>query len=127
MVSTRILLRACLLVRSANIKIRAYNRSGTGKDTSINALTLPDSAIQLATVDVCEHDATLIWAPVDGATQYKVTINGQNYYSTEPRVVVSGLTGGRNYDFQVSSGNSSGFSQPALGDLLTLPPGSTKC
>jgi fibronectin type 3 domain-containing protein len=37
-------------------------------------------------------------------------------------VVVSGLTGGRNYDFQVSSGNSSGFSQPALGELLTLPP-----
>ncbi|MBP1177430.1 fibronectin type 3 domain-containing protein [Paenibacillus sp. PvR133] len=108
--------------RSANIKIRAYNRSGTGEDTSINALTLPDSAIQLAAEDVREHDATLIWAPVDGATQYKVTINGQNYYSTEPRVVVSGLTGGRNYDFQVSSGNSSGFSQPALGELLTLPP-----
>ncbi|KYG94393.1 fibronectin type III domain-containing protein [Paenibacillus jamilae] len=108
--------------RSANIKIRAYNRSGTGKDTSINALTLPDSAVQLATEDVREHDATLIWAPVDGATQYKVTINGQDYYSTEPRVVVSGLTGGRNYDFQVSSGNSSGFSQPALGKLLTLPP-----
>ncbi|WP_338532663.1 fibronectin type III domain-containing protein [Paenibacillus peoriae] len=108
--------------RSANIKIRAYNRSGTGKDTSIKALTLPDSAVQLAAEDVREHDATLIWAPVDGATQYKVTINGQNYYSTEPRVVVSGLTGGRNYDFQVSSGNSSGFSQPALGELLTLPP-----
>ncbi|WDM20696.1 fibronectin type III domain-containing protein [Paenibacillus polymyxa] len=108
--------------RSANIKIRAYNRSGTGKDTSINALTLPISAVQLATVDVREHDATLIWAPVDGATQYKVTINGQDYYSTEPRVVISGLTGGRNYDFQVSSGNSSGFSQPALGELLTRPP-----
>ncbi|KAF6578339.1 fibronectin type III domain-containing protein [Paenibacillus sp. EKM212P] len=108
--------------RSANIKIRAYNRSGTGKDTSINALTLPDSVVQLAAEDVREHDATLIWAPVDGATQYKVTINSQNFYSTEPRVVVSGLTGGRNYDFQVSSGNSSGFSQPALGELLTLPP-----
>ncbi|MDY8047160.1 fibronectin type III domain-containing protein [Paenibacillus polymyxa] len=108
--------------RSANIKIRAYNRSGTGKDTSINALTLPISAVQIATVDVREHDATLIWAPVDGATQYKVTINGQDYYSTEPRVVISGLTGGRNYDFQVSSGNSSGFSQPALGELLTRPP-----
>ncbi|MGV6937462.1 fibronectin type III domain-containing protein [Paenibacillus sp. CMM36] len=108
--------------RSANIKIRAYNRSGTGKDTSINALTLPISAVQLATVDVREHDAILIWASVDGATQYKVTINGQDYYSTEPRVVIAGLTGGSNYDFQVSSGNSSGFSQPALGELLTLPP-----
>lgn len=108
--------------RSANIKIRAYNRSGTGLDASINALTLPNSALQLAAVDVREHDATLIWAPVDGVTQYKVTINGQNYYSTEPRVVVSGLTGGKNYTFQVSSGNSSGYSPPALGELLTLPP-----
>ncbi|KAF6628605.1 fibronectin type III domain-containing protein [Paenibacillus sp. EKM208P] len=108
--------------RSANIKIRAYNRSGTGKDTSINVLTLPTSAVQLAAVDVREHDATLMWAPVEGATQYKVTINGQDYYSTEPRVVVSGLAGGENYDFQVSSGNSGGFSQPAWGELLTLPP-----
>ncbi|WP_025675161.1 fibronectin type III domain-containing protein [Paenibacillus polymyxa] len=108
--------------RSANIKIRAYNRSGTGRDTSINVLTLPNSPIQLAAVDVREHNATLIWAPVDGATQYKVTINGQNYYSTEPRVVVSGLAGGKNYEFQVSSGNSSGYSPPALGQLLTLPP-----
>ncbi|MGQ3480611.1 fibronectin type III domain-containing protein [Paenibacillus sp. TY11] len=108
--------------RSANIKIRAYNRSGTGKDTSINVLTLPNSAVQLAAVDVREHDATLMWDPVDGATQYKVTINGQDYYSTEPHVVVSGLAGGKNYDFQVRSGNSGGFSQPAWGELLTLPP-----
>ncbi|TQR97365.1 OmpL47-type beta-barrel domain-containing protein [Paenibacillus ottowii] len=108
--------------RSANIKIRAYNRSGTGWDTSINVLTLPNSPIQLAAVDVCEHDATLIWTPADGATHYKVTINGQNYYSTEPRIVVSGLIGGKNYDFQVSSGDSSGYSPPTSGELLTLPP-----
>ncbi|WP_068501836.1 fibronectin type III domain-containing protein [Paenibacillus kribbensis] len=108
--------------RSASIRIRAYNRSGIGEDATINGLTLPVSAVQLAAVDVGEHEATLKWDPVDGATQYKVTINDQDYYSTEPFVAVSGLEGGENYNFQVSSGNSSGFSQPAWGELLTLPP-----
>ncbi|MBJ8193498.1 hypothetical protein JDS79_43030, partial [Bacillus cereus] len=86
----------------------AKNRSGTGKDTSIKALTQPDSAVKLAAEDDREHDDTLIWPPVDGANQYKVKFIVQIYYCTEPRVVVCGLTGGRNYDFQVSSGNSSG-------------------
>lgn len=108
--------------RPASIRIRAYNRSGMGKDTSINVLTMPNSTVQLAAVDVREHEATMMWDPVDGATQYKVTINGQVYYSTEPRVTVSGLEGGEKYNFQVSSGNSSGFSQPAWGELLTPPP-----
>ncbi|WP_025719536.1 fibronectin type III domain-containing protein [Paenibacillus sp. 1-18] len=108
--------------RPASIRIRAYNRSGIGEDATINELTLPASAVQLAAVDVRQHEATLKWEPVDGATQYKVTINEQDYYSTEPRVVVSGLEGGKNYNFQVSSGNSSGFSQPAWEELLTLPP-----
>ncbi|MFK4300648.1 hypothetical protein ABH892_000747 [Paenibacillus sp. RC254] len=108
--------------RTANIRIRAYNRSGIGGDTTINALTLPSSVVRLVAVDIREHDAAIVWDPVDGATKYKVTINSQDYYSTEPRVVVSGLEGGKKYDFQVSSGNSSGFSQPVREELLTLPP-----
>ncbi|ASR46632.1 hypothetical protein B4V02_08060 [Paenibacillus kribbensis] len=108
--------------RSSSIRIRAYNRSGISQDATINELTLPVSAVQLAAVDVGEHEATLKWDPVDGATQYKITINDQDYYSTEPFVAVSGLEGGKNYNYQVSSGNSSGFSQPAWGELLTLPP-----
>lgn len=108
--------------RPASIRIRAYNRSGIGMSASINELTLPVSVVQLAAVDVREHEATLKWDPVDGATQYKIIINDQDYYTTEPRVVVSDLEGGKNYNFQVSSGNSSGFSQPAWGELLTIPP-----
>lgn len=103
------------------IKIRAFNRSGVGKDNTITALTAPESVALSDVADIGEHSATLVWKPAHGATIYEVKIDGQVYYSTETKLKVTGLSGGTNYDFSVSSGNSGGFSPPTTGKMLTIP------
>lgn len=104
------------------IKIRAFNRSGVGKDNTIRALTAPESVVLSAAADIGEHSATLVWQPAHGATIYEIKVDGQVYYSTETKLKVTGLSGGKNYDFSVRSGNSGGYSLPTTGELLTLPP-----
>ncbi|WP_455430500.1 fibronectin type III domain-containing protein [Paenibacillus farraposensis] len=108
--------------KPATIRIRAYNRSGIGQDAMIAATTTPVSVVHPTAEDIQEHSAVITWDAVEGATKYKVSINGQDYYSTTTRVLVSGLEGGSNYSFQVSSGNSGGFGPASSGELLTLPP-----
>ncbi|AJE54206.1 fibronectin type III domain-containing protein [Paenibacillus polymyxa] len=106
----------------ATVRIRAYNRSGIGQDAMITTTTTPTSVVHPLAEDIQEHNAVITWDAVEGATKYKVSINGQDYYSTATRVLVSGLEGGSNYSFQVSSGNSGGFGPESSGELLTLPP-----
>ncbi|WP_348622603.1 fibronectin type III domain-containing protein [Paenibacillus polymyxa] len=106
----------------ATIRIRAYNRSGIGQDAMITATTTPTSVVRPVAEDIQEHSAVITWEAVEGATKYKVSINGQDYYSTATRVLVSSLEGGINYSFQVRSGNSGGFGPESSGELLTLPP-----
>ncbi|MDN4090918.1 fibronectin type III domain-containing protein [Paenibacillus polymyxa] len=106
----------------ATVGIRAYNRSGIGQDAMITTTTTPTSVVHPLAEDIQEHSAVITWDAVEGATKYKVSINGQDYYSTATRVLVSGLEGGSNYSFQVSSGNSGGFGPESSGELLTLPP-----
>ncbi|MCC3379198.1 fibronectin type III domain-containing protein [Paenibacillus farraposensis] len=106
----------------ATIRIRAYNRSGTGKDTVITASTTPTAVVHPRAEDIQEHSAVIVWEPVQGSTKYKVSMNGQDYYSTANRVLVTGLEGGTSYSFQVSSGNNGGYGPASSGELLTLPP-----
>ncbi|MGG1669980.1 OmpL47-type beta-barrel domain-containing protein [Paenibacillus sp. NRS-1783] len=105
----------------SNLRIRPYNRSGIGRETSITAMTAPESVASPEAVDLRENRATIRWQPVHGATTYKITIDDQVYYSTLPEVRVTGLQPGTGYPFTVSSGNSGGYSPPTSGSLLTLP------
>lgn len=105
----------------ANLRIRPYNHSGIGRETSISAMTAPESVNSLEAVDLRENSAVIRWRPVHGASIYKIKIADQVYYSTLPEVRVAGLQPGTAYPYAVSSGNSGGYSPPAERSLLTLP------
>ncbi|MGY3386789.1 hypothetical protein ACVWZB_004743 [Paenibacillus polymyxa] len=105
----------------AELRIRAFNRSGSGKEQVIQSITLPQQPTDLKVEQIGEQSAVLTWKPQHGASKYKVKINDRTYVVSDTRLSVDGLEPGTQYTYSVQSGNAGGFGQPVEQQLLTLP------
>ncbi|WP_052646893.1 OmpL47-type beta-barrel domain-containing protein [Paenibacillus terrae] len=105
----------------AELRIRAFNRSGYGKEQIIHSVTLPDQPTDLKAEHIGSQGVTLSWKPQRGASKYRIKINGSTYVVSDTTVQVDGLEPGTSYNYSVASGNAGGIGQPAEKQLLTLP------
>ncbi|WP_025677245.1 OmpL47-type beta-barrel domain-containing protein [Paenibacillus polymyxa] len=105
----------------AELRIRPFNRSGSGKEQVIQSITLPQQPTDLKVEQIGEQSAVLNWKPQHGASKYKVKINDHTYVVSDTRLSVDGLEPGTQYTYSVQSGNAGGFGQPVEQQLLTLP------
>ncbi|WP_223821853.1 OmpL47-type beta-barrel domain-containing protein [Paenibacillus peoriae] len=105
----------------AELRIRAFNRSGYGKEQIIHSVTLPEQPTDIKAEHIGSQGATLSWKPQRGASKYSIKINGSTYIVSDTTVQVDGLEPGTIYTYSVASGNAGGFGQPVEQQLLTLP------
>ncbi|MGM1023182.1 MAG: OmpL47-type beta-barrel domain-containing protein [Bacillota bacterium] len=105
----------------AELRIRAFNRSGYGKEQVIQSITLPQQPTDLKVEQIGEQSATVTWKPQHGASKYKIKINERTYVVSDTSLSVSGLEPGTEYTYTVQSGNAGGFGQPVEQRLITLP------
>lgn len=116
------------------VEIEAVNEAGTGVKgyTNLKTDTAPvtptptvPGAVTGSTVDgITNTTAHLTWAPVTGATSYKVYVNGVLYgtYTFDgitPSVDLSGLTAGTDYTIDIEAINDQGAGEKGTVQFTT--------
>jgi uncharacterized protein YccT (UPF0319 family) len=101
--------------------VYAENVSGQGVSMSATSMTIPDTVTGANATTITETGTTLVWAPVTGASKYRVTMNGKTVEVADTQLPITGLTGSTSYPFTVEAGNVSGYGAAASASLLTLP------
>lgn len=105
------------------VTIIPYNTSGYGSSKEILVTTLPDSMSNGSVIikDITENNAVIEIKPIEGATKYRLEIDGKEYILSEGDFKIPFLTGSTYYDYSITSGNSAGWTVPLVGKLLTSP------
>lgn len=107
---------------SYEVEVFAVNASGAGTGGKAAILTLPAAASDLEAGSITETSVRLQWQPVNGADQYKVTIDGQMYNVSGTSLDIASLIGGTEYRWTVAAGNASGYGATSEENVfLTLP------
>lgn len=99
----------------------AQNRSGQGESFSLNFETLPLMPEGIVVSGIQEGSATISWAPVYGASKYRVIVDGEVYEVSGVSQEIVSLNGSKRLSFTVEAGNSSGYGAAASGEFTTLP------
>lgn len=103
------------------LEVQAVNRSGQGGRSSVTGTTIPESPSGLHMAQITEHGAILSWKASTGADKYRVVIDGHTYEVSDTQLAVQHLSNSSLYKYEVQAGNTSGYSESAVGKLLTLP------
>lgn len=103
--------------------ITPYNKSGYGSSKEILINTLPESMFNESVIikDITESNAVIEIEPIEGATKYRLEIDGKEYIIPEGDFQIPSLAGSTYYNYSITSGNSAGWTQPLIGTLLTSP------
>ncbi|WFR61479.1 fibronectin type III domain-containing protein [Paenibacillus amylolyticus] len=106
---------------SYQLEVQAMNGSGQGMRSTVSGTTLPESPSGLHVAQVTEQGAILSWEPVNGATKYRVIIDGQSHEISDTQLVVHQLSSSREYTYEVQAGNAAGYGASTRSTVLTLP------
>ncbi|MNW32178.1 Endo-1,4-beta-xylanase A precursor [compost metagenome] len=100
-----------------------YNKSGFSDPVTLSFFTLPSVVEETSVVveNIEETSADVSWKPVTGATKYKILVAGRTYEVSGTTVHLTGLTGGKDTQFTLEAGNTSGYGQSISGSFLTKP------
>jgi len=111
-------------------RIAAYNKGGTGSESSfISITTIPDAPTSVVAMVNSENSITISWKGVSGATGYRIyrsTTSSGTYELAGTTTAISytspGLTAGTTYYYKVAASNSSGEGpQSDKVSAITLP------
>lgn len=110
---------------SYSIDITPSNESGSGASSQpATFTTLPAQLDEhnLFVNDVEETSATIHFSGTNGATKYRIVVDGVAYNTSVTEYQVTGLTGGKKITFTIEAGNASGYSGfPITGTFVTKP------
>lgn len=109
--------------KTYTLVVKARNISGYGETQSITFTTIPEEIRDSAAVIVTpsEDSAVVAFPTVQGADNYKLTVNGKDIVVTSSPAQVEGLLGSTKYTLQLSPGNSNGYADPVSVEFLTKP------
>lgn len=107
--------------RTYGFEVRAINDSGSGATNTVTVSTLPEAPARAEVSEIQEQTAKLTFAAADGATKYRVVVNGKTYDIADTELQINDLMGGKTYEYSIAAGNSAGFGQELKGTFLTLP------
>lgn len=103
------------------VRLTPYNTSGAGASSQKSTTTIPPKMTTDILPEIGQTGVTFTYGSVQGATQYKFTVDGVETVSTTSPAVLSGLKGSTEYDVEVRAGNEQGFGEPTRVHILTKP------